>query len=368
MSSLGTLHQYFKQPSASQSTGSQPETECILVDDLLQESDVVSSNGKRKGSLTSGDIGKRRKLSLSTLRAKQSSIPPLPPANVGSEAVQETSRLTNGCPKSPSQSVKVIPPCSKLIAGKTKKDVEVIPKESLPTVSSKMQGKETVPNNTIQLVSRSNLSASPKNIRDLPTEVKGIKIEDVSSLQNEKNKNSTYLALAQQSTSKPVDHNLKSRPLSVKNILSYSKATVFSSKNDVEVLPKNDLDKVSRKTKDKKIESELATQLDNRLKVCASAVKFDDSPIKVRRKSKGRASVLSDSEDEIDCSTEDVSQNGGRSKSPTVGVSEPSISKDQAADQDICTGRRSMRMRKPVARFTIDTSDREEEGKLSCNL
>ena len=89
MSTSGTLHQYFKQPS--QNADKLPATsECIIIDDLPQESaSVMSSAVKRKGGVTNGDAGKRRKLSLSTLRAKQSHIAPLPCVSIVPVAEQQ---------------------------------------------------------------------------------------------------------------------------------------------------------------------------------------------------------------------------------------------------------------------------------------
>ena len=76
----------------------------------------------------------------------------------------------------------------------------------------------------------------------------------------------------------------------------------------------------------------------------------------------------SESDEEIKSSLEVESKKRGRSQSFEVGVCQPSSSIDEVADLDTSVGRRSTRTRKPVERFTIVLSDREDEGRLHFSM
>ena len=353
MSTSGTLHKFFKQPS--QSTDRQP----IIIEDLLQESDATpSSSSKRKGAVSTGDVGKRRKLSLSTLRVKQNNIAALPPMVVISEAEQQTSKQVDGCTKSPSQSVKDVLSYSK------SKIKEVLPKDDLDKVVT-------------------GCTKSP------PQSVK-----DVLSYSNSKVKEVL-----------PKDYPDKAGTSDSK-----SKA---GKKKVVKLLPKNKEKKVFGKNH---IDSILASKAKDCLKLSTSPVKFTDSPIRAKGKSRKHVVASSDSDEEMKNLTSAELEKSGRSKSPKCDASSstsddeevdvdssfgrrskmmlesdsdeeikissaveehkrsksPSLQVSQASTEDdhastldtSVTGRRSGRTRKPVERFTIDLS--EDEGGLCC--
>ena len=275
---------------------------------------------------------------------------------------------------------------------------------------------------------------------------------------------------AEQQTSKQVDSCTKSPSQSVKDVLSYSKSKIkeVSPKDDLdkvvtgctksppqsvkdvlsysnskvkEVLPKDDPDKAGRsdskskagkkkvvkllpKNKEKKVfgknhinkvDSILASKAKDCLKLSTSPVKFTDSPIRAKGKSRKHVVASSDSDEEMKNLTSTEPEKSGRSqspkcvssstsddeevdadpsfgrrskmmlesdsdeeikisstveehkrsKSPSLQVSQASTEDDHASTLDTSvTGRRSGRTRKPVERFTIDLS--EDEGRLCC--
>lgn len=82
----GTLHQYFKQPPQKECKTPVATSSKVAADDGAAS--TISSNIlKRKGIVSTDDGTKRRKLSLSNLRAKQSNLPPVLPANIASAVV-----------------------------------------------------------------------------------------------------------------------------------------------------------------------------------------------------------------------------------------------------------------------------------------
>ena len=417
MSTSGTLHQYFKQPS--QNADKLPATsECIIIDDLPQESaSVMSSAVKRKGGVTNGDAGKRRKLSLSTLRAKQSHIAPLPCVSIVPVAEQQAGDPVINCTKSPPQSVKDVlsypkSSCNKKLSklkSNAEKDphniqVDKIDSSSTTHVKDRLKwSKGSVKHISESPSISSNSDKGIKNSGCIATESKICNGSECSELEvmqpstpkgaNKKTKgNKIDSILATQvndqlklSTSpvKLADSPIKSKRKSRRRatVLSDSDEEVehsidVKSENydgnkspELEVTTPSKSKVPCKLTEEIKVDSSnLANQVNDQLKLSTSPVKSLDSPIKVNQKSRRDAAVLSDSDEEIKSSLEVESKKRGRSQSSEVGVCQPSSSIDEVADLDTSVGRRSTRTRKPVERFTIVLSDREDEGRLHFSM
>ncbi|XP_063681384.1 replication factor C subunit 1-like isoform X2 [Bolinopsis microptera] len=313
MSTSGTLHKFFKQPS--QSTDRQPApSDCIVIEDLLQESNATpSSSSKRKSVVSTGDVGKRRKLSLSTLRVKQNNIAALPPMVVIPEAEQQTSKQADSCTKSPTQSVKDVLSYSK------SKVKEVLPKDDLDKV---VNGCTKSP---------------PQSVKDVLSYSKS-KVKEV---------------LPKDNPDKAGPSNSKSKSDSPIRAKCKSSNHLVLSDSDEE------MDNLTSAEPEKSGRSK-SPERD------ASSSTSDDEEADVDSSFGRRSKMMleSDSDEEIKISSA-VESEHKRSKSPTL---QASTEDDHVSTMDTSvTGRRSGRTRKPVERFTIDLSEDEDDTKRkSC--
>ena len=332
MSSSGTLHKYFKQPSqsAEEQSSNVPQPQCIFLDKIPTDEPATSASTlKRKGGDKTVDRGKRRKLSLSTLRVKQSNIVlPCSPSPVDEvcgmdvnlpDQVKEKLNLASST-VSEDKELDTLQDCHQsLVASKEKKE-----KDSSCHPAGSMNLKES--DCSMSKICKPSTSNNQNETKQMPQKVNG---------------------------------SSASSPRSIKDVLSYSKSTCSSYEKVVDLIPKTKpTEKSSRKNKVSKIETTLTREVETKLKV---SVNDEDSPIKMKRRGRRSINALVDSEDEHDSSElheKSMKQEG--KDSPNLEVVQLTTSKEQN-NLETSVGRRSMRTRKPVERFTI-VSDKEDEG------
>ena len=335
MSSSGTLHKYFKQPtqSAGEQSSNVPQPQCIILDEIpIEEPGPSASTLKRKGGDKTVDRGKRRKLSLSTLRVKQSNIAlPCSPSPVDAvcgmdanlpDQVKEKLKLASS-PVSEDKELDTIQDCHQsLVASKEKKE-----KDSSCHPAGSMNLKDS--DSSMLKICKPSTSNNQNENEQMPQKVNG------SSL---------------------------SSPRSIKDVLSYSKSTCSANEKVADLIPKTKpTEKSSRKNKVSKIETTSTKEVETKLKVTTKSVNDEDSPIKMKRRGRRSINALADSEDEHDSSgLHEKSKKLEAKDSLDLEVVQLTSSKEQNK-LETSVGRRSMRTRKPVERFTI-VSDKEDEG------
>ncbi|KAL5253848.1 hypothetical protein ACHWQZ_G013581 [Mnemiopsis leidyi] len=390
MSTSGTLHQYFKQPPQRAEEPSSTDPQCTVIDELPHDESAASASTlKRKGGGKIVDSGKRRKLSLSTLRVKQSNI-------------------VLSCSPSTAKSI---------LASEIKEVVDI--DVNLPDhVKNKLKLSSSLANEHKAIKVMQECDQSLVITQEKPVEKSSClhaglmtsKDSDSPMQLNSNNENKIN------QNPQKVNGSARSPPRSIKDALSYSKSTGNPNKKVVNLIKKSKPVEESSKKKDiiHITESNLSKDIESKLKVSTKLANEEDSPIKMKQKGRKSVNALSDSEDELmmknyinhtesnlskDAKTElrvsnklvndkdspikmvlknrksvnAVSDSEDKHKDSELGgqvkkhnkkdsdqeVVQLTTSKDQN-ELDTSVGRRSMRTRKPVERFTI-VSDREDE-------